>query len=430
MWFCWISMAGCWAMPPIDVIGMGADGPAGLRPEVVDRIRGAEFLAGGERHLEHFPSAQTLVVKNNLPILVEELQKRQATQRCVVLASGDPLFYGIGTYLIDALGSSAVRIEPAVSSMQWAFARAGTSWQNARLGSIHGRDVRAALLPLLGVQKIGLFTNDGDSPGAVARFFLDRGLGDYEAVVGEHLGAATERITRWETLEDLAHQRFDPLNYLILLRRGSVERFRELDQRRGLAPGIPDREFERPVDGPEVMTRQEVRAVLLSKIGGWSSPGDVVWDVGAGLGTVSVEIALWRPHLEVVAAERNPERAAFLRKNRERFGTYNIRVLEGSAPEILKGEAEKPAGVFVGGSGEYLADILDLIEQRLRVGGRLLANVVTLEHLTLIVRQLKEWRWAFEVTEIHVARSDDLAGLTGLKPQRGVFLVAAEKGES
>jgi precorrin-6Y C5,15-methyltransferase (decarboxylating) len=415
-------------MPPIDVIGLGADGPAGLRPEVVERIHAADFLAGGARHLSWFPAAggARFVIKNNLPQLVEELRQCLPHQRCVVLASGDPLFYGVGVYLAEAFGSEGLRVEPALSAMQLAFARAGVPWQDAVLASVHGRDLRATLLPLLGRRTIGLFSQDGDSPAAVARFFLAHGLADYEAVVGENLGAAAERVTRWPHLTELAGQSFAPLNYLILRRQGTADFFDQLSRRRALVPSIPDEAFERSENGPEVMTRQEVRSVLLGKCGP-TAPGDTAWDIGAGLGTVSVELAVLRPDLEVVAVEGDPHRAELTRKNRERFGAYNIRVIEGTAPGALACETERPLLVFLGGSGAHLAAILDLVAARLRDGGQLLANVVTLEHLSLLLQRVREWRWPLDVTEVQVARSDPLAGLTGLKPQRGVFIVRTEK---
>jgi precorrin-6Y C5,15-methyltransferase (decarboxylating) len=415
--------------PQIHILGLEADGAARLAPDRIESICAADFLAGGERHLRHFPHTrgERFVLKNNLTQLVDELRRRLPAQRCVVLASGDPLFYGVGRYLAEAFGPQTLRVEPAVSSMQLAFARVGLPWQDAALASIHGRDLRATLLPLLGRPRIGLFTQDGDSPAAVARFLLQRGLVDYEAAVGDNLGTAEERVSAWLSVEVMADRQFEPLNYLILQRCSSPDRLALEERNRALVPGVPDDVFQRPPKGREVMTRQEVRAVLLSKLTGPTEPGDTAWDIGTGLGTVAVEIAVLRRHIDVLAVERNPIRARFAHANRARFGAYNIRVVEGAAPEVLEGETERPRMVFIGGSGDRLPAILDQAGERLHEGGRLLAHFVTLEHLTLMLERLRAWRWPFEVAEIHVARSDTLAGLTGLRPQRGVFLVYADK---
>ncbi|MCS6852155.1 MAG: precorrin-6y C5,15-methyltransferase (decarboxylating) subunit CbiE [Gemmataceae bacterium] len=418
--------------PAIHIIGIGADGPAGLRREQIEHIAAADFLAGGERHLRYFPAArgERFVIKDNLPELLDQLWKRFLTQRCVVLASGDPLFYGIGTSLVSMLGPSKVRIEPALSAMQLAFARAGVTWQDAALSSIHGRDLRATLLPLLGRRRIGLFTLDGESPAAVARFFLRYGLNDYEATVGENLGSPEERVTHWPNLSELASQRFAALNYLVLQRTRSPLPVAELEHYRSLVPGIPDTAFARPEEAPEMLTRQEVRAVLLAKLASPAKPGDVFWDIGAGLGSVSIEVAVLRPQLEVVAVEADPKRVAFIQQNRERFDAYNVRVVEGTAPAALAEEKHLPRYIFIGGSGDHLSGILDLAQKKLLAQGQLLATFVTLEHLTEAVQRLRGWHWPFSVTELHVARSDALGRCTGLKPQRGVFIVDAEKPES
>ena len=253
------------SMPIIHIIGVGADGLAGLRPELVQLIRSADFLAGGERHLRLANSApgQRFVIKDNLGDLLAELSRRHPEQKCVVLGSGDPLFYGVGSLIAGTLGSNQVRIEPAVSSMQLAFARAGLSWQHATLATIHGRDLRPNVLPLLGRKLVGLFTQDGDSPAAVARFFLQFELNDYEAFVGENLGAENERISHWTDLQQLTGQHFSPLNYLILKRSQYPFPITEIERHRALAPGVSDEAFARPTEGQEVMTRQEVRSVLL-----------------------------------------------------------------------------------------------------------------------------------------------------------------------
>lgn len=413
----------------IDIIGITAAGPACLPPHIRERISAAQFLAGGERHLRFFPElrAERFIIQNNLSELTTELALRHSRQRCVVLASGDPLFYGIGSRLLRTFPAEMLRIEPAVSSMQLAFARAGLSWEDAALASIHGRDIRGTLLPLLGRSPIGLFTQDVESPARVARFLLDYELNDYEAIVGENLGTQEERVTRWPDMASLAQQVFAPLNYLVLKRRCSDDTIHELSTLRTLSPGIPDSSFIRPAVAPGVMTHQEVRSVLLGKLAGTSRPGCTMWDIGAGLGTVSVEFALARPNLEVIAVESDKERTIYLKQNRVRFGAYNIRIVEGTAPDALLGETQQPQIIFVGGSGGRLMDILDLSKNRLCERGRLAATFVTLENLVTMLQRIQSWEWSLEITELHIACSDKLAGMTGMKPHRGVFLVCAKK---
>jgi precorrin-6Y C5,15-methyltransferase (decarboxylating) len=415
-------------MNPIEIIGIGADGPASLRREAIERIEAADFLAGGERHLAHFSSARghRFIIKDNLVLLVEELSMRHLRQRCVVLASGDPLFHGVGTKVTGVFGSDHVRVEPALSSMQLAFARIGQSWQKAALASIHGRALRSEVLPLLGKKLVGLFTTDGNGPAAVAQFFLRHDLPGYEAAVAENLGTNEERLTRWPDLQALKEQRFAPLNYLILLRKAAAVSGHDAEHYRSMVPGVPDSAFCQPESAAN-MTSQEVRSVLLGKMGGVLQPGDTVWDIGAGLGTVSVEIAVLRPDVEVVAVERDRERVAFIRQNRERFDAYNVRIIEGSAPQALVYEQDSPRLIFLGGSGSQLPGILDDVEQRLRAGGRLLANFVTLENLMTAFLRFSGKGWQVEITEVNVARSDALGGHTGLKPQRGVFMLKADK---
>lgn len=412
----------------IDVIGIGADGAAALDPQARERIRSADFIAGGERNLGYFPDApgQRFVLKDNLIALLEELDKR-GHQNCVVLASGDPLFYGVGTYILRVLGAERVRICPALSSMQRAFAHAGLSWQDAALASIHGRELRTSLLPLLGRHKIGLFTQDGTSPARVAEFFARFEMIDhYEALVGENLGAADEQMTRLRSLAALRGQRFAPLNYLILHRTHFAAEPSVIQWHRALVPGVPDRAFAAG-PGDTNLTRQEVRGVLLTRMAGLLHPGDTVWDIGAGLGTVAVEVAVLRPDVEVLAVENDPERARYLRQNRELFDAYNIRILEGTAPAVLAGEHDSPRLVFLGGSGRQLPGILDEIETKLRAGGRLLANFVTLENLTSTLGHFRSRGWACEITEVRIARSDALGGHTGLRPERSIYLLNADK---
>ncbi|HMB03430.1 MAG TPA: bifunctional cobalt-precorrin-7 (C(5))-methyltransferase/cobalt-precorrin-6B (C(15))-methyltransferase, partial [Isosphaeraceae bacterium] len=256
---------------------------------------------------------------------------------------------------------------------------------------------------------------------AVAAFFLERGLDDYRAIVGENLGAADERLTE-APLRDLLDRPFDDLNFLILLREPAEA---EDDTARPLTRGIacpPDALFARPEGAPVLLTHADVRAVVLARF--WGLPDGPVWDVGAGLGGVAISLARSFPEREVVAVERSPVQGSSLRLNRLRLGAYNLRIVEGSAPECLEGE-EAPAGVFLGGTGGALDAVLDLVFERLGPLGVLVANFVGLENLGRGLDRLRGAGWSPEVTQVSISHGQALAGLTVLTPERPVWVVRA-----
>ncbi len=397
----------------VAIVGIGAEGTVGLSARARAILASATFLAGGRRHLELIgpTSAETFAVGTNLGELADRLRRRGPEERCVVLASGDPLFFGIGRFLGEALGRDQIVVEPSLSSMQLAFARAGLSWHDARIASVHGRPLAETLVPLLGLPKIGLFTQDGTSPSQVAAFLVDRGLGDYRAWVAEDLGTETERSTSCGVAELIGRQ-FAPRNVLILERPGGVP----LDR----PPGIADEEFSAPQDGPRLLTHAEIRAVTLSRFR--DLPDGPIWDVGAGLGGMSVELARAFPGREVVAIERDPTQLDYLRANRLRLGAFNLRILAGEAPEGLTGEPP-PSGIFVGGSSGRLGAILDLAVGRLVQGGVLVANFVGLEHLTTCLERLRAEGWPSEVAQVQVSQGRLLGNLTTFVPLRPVWIV-------
>jgi precorrin-6Y C5,15-methyltransferase (decarboxylating) len=404
----------------VAILGMGADGPASLSPRAVAAITAATWIAGGRRHLELLGpvAAETFTIADNLDELVDRLRRRGDDEQCVVLASGDPLCFGIGHRLGEALSRDQVEVEPAVSALQLGFARAGLAWHDAAIASIHGRPLAPTLIPLLGLPKIGLFTQDGSSPAAVAQFFLDRGLDDYDVWVGERLGTAAERVVL-ARLPELIGRRFADLNVLVLHRPAGTE-VGPRPMRRGRGPALRDADFAQPEAGPVLLTHADVRALVVARFEGlFEGP---IWDIGAGLGGVTVALARAFPASEVVAVERSDDRLDDLRRNRARFGAFNVRVVAGEAPECLLLE-EHPAGVFLGGSGHRLDAILDLVLERLAPGGILVANFVGLEHLARALERLRGVDWPTHLTQVQISHGHNLAGLTTLAPQRPVWIL-------
>ncbi len=406
---------------PVVIVGLGADGvERSTRSRSWLAIRTATFLAGGRRHLQLVgpTDVETLAITDNIDVLLDRLKRRGAHERCVVLASGDPLFFGIADRILQALGRDQVHVETHLSSMQLAFARVGLPWHDAAIASVHGRPLKPTLLPLLGRSRIGLFTRDGASPSEVARFFLDRERADdYDAWVCENLDTKDEKVIA-ARLSELVDRRFADLNVMVLGSRSHDHPFLEPN----------DEAFAQPESGAILLTHEDVRALVVRR---FQALGDgPIWDLGAGLGGVSVALARGFPTREIVAVERSPVQTGFLKTNRSRFETYNIRIVAGEAPECLKDE-ESPAGVFLGGSGGHLDPILNLVIDRLRPGGRFVANFVGLENLTRCC-----WvasgvsAGACELTPCDprdLGRDGHSAGLTTLVPQRPVWIVRARE---
>ncbi|MDB5350453.1 MAG: precorrin-6y C5,15-methyltransferase (decarboxylating), CbiE subunit,precorrin-6Y [Planctomycetota bacterium] len=412
---------------PVHIIGLGADGLAGLTPRLREAIASAEFLAGGKRHLALLgpTGAETLAITTNFIELAERLRCRGQDERCVVVGSGDPLFFGIGRFLGDKLGRDQIRIDPSLSSMQLAFARAGLPWDDAVMASIHGRDLAATLLPLLGKPTIGLLTHDGESPAAIAAFFLDRGLVNYEAYVGENLGSEHEC---WTTapMDELRDRQFAALNVVILHRKLGRPDVAPWDppSGTGVGPGIPDLLFEQPKDGPILLTHADVRAIAVSRFR--ILPAGPILDVGAGLGGVSIELARAFPDRAILAVERSPTNVTYLHANRTKFAAWNLRIVLGEAPACLPAD-EQVAGLFLGGTGGHLDGILTDAIDRLKIGGTLVGNFVGLENFAKTMQRLREANWKPEATQVQVSHARPLADLTTFVPLRPVWIVKAVK---
>ena len=401
---------------PVVVVGIGDDGPDGLCERAREAIGQAALLVGGRRHLAWFSEhpAEQLTITNNITSMVDAVAAAMHRGRVVVLASGDPLFYGIGAVLASRIGQVRVEIVPHVGSIQLAFARAGVSWHDAALLSAHGRPLAAIIRPALDAAKAAILTDDVQTPAVIASALLEAGMEDCRALVCEHLGGPRERVID-TTLYNLAGQEFAPLNVLLLLRGHPT--------RPPLPLGLPDDAYAH-LRGQ--ITKAEIRAVSLSKLR--LRRGDTVWDIGAGSGSVSIEAALLCGG-RVYAVERSAEQWPELRANIAAFHAAGVQVVEGEAPEILAG-LPPPDAVFVGGSGSRLRGVLDTVEARLRPGGRVVLNLTLLDHLA----DCRAWlaasgAWEQELIQLQVARAVSIAGDERLAALNPIWILGATKRE-
>jgi precorrin-6Y C5,15-methyltransferase (decarboxylating) len=395
----------------ISVIGITDMGPASLSPEALDLVGRAELLCGGERHLAFFPEhpAERFVIKANLAALVERL--RDETRSVVVLASGDPCWYGIGPYLAERLGRERVQILSNLSSMQIACARLGLAWQDAVHLSAHGRPLDGILPAALVARTAVILTDERNTPAVIARSLLEAGDEDAHADVFEHLGGPKERHVAGR-LSDLVTQQFAALNLLVVRHQRPPPVW---------PLGLPEEAFSHR-NGQ--ITKAEVRVVSLAKLR--LHERATLWDIGAGCGSVAIEAAALVRQGQVYAVERDPEQLDHLARNRRRFAAGHLTIVRGEAPSALA-DLPAPDSVFIGGSGGELTAILSVAIERARSGGRIVLNLVSLEHLGQAIEYAQGKDWQAEVTQIGVARSTVTAGLLRLAALNPVFIVVLSR---
>lgn len=409
-----------WPGPPVQVIGMGMDAGA-LGQSAQAALAQAELLIGAAAHLTAFP--ELTAEKRPYPSPMNglgDLLRANSGRRIALLASGDPLFYGISGALLRYLPPEHLVFHPNVTSIQAAFARLGRPWQQAQLVSLHGRPLASLRAALQGNRLYALLTDRDSSPTAIARVLVETGFGESDLWVAEDLGMPSERFRQFQAI-DLADAdtEFSPLNVVILETRGPDGVLPEF-------PGIPDHWFSTGAEpGKGLLSKREVRLMILSLLA--PRAGEVGWDVGAGCGGVAVEWARWNPYGEVHAIECHPDRLEHLGVNRERFGVVaNLHIVPGRAPEALA-ELPDPHAVFIGGSSGSLREMLDTVWARLRPGGRLVASAVTedsrVELHTFVGNR------AAESTELSIARGERLAGQRVMRPALPVLLMKLEKAE-
>jgi precorrin-6Y C5,15-methyltransferase (decarboxylating) len=318
----------------------------------------------------------------------------------VVLASGDPNLYGITGYLLNHFGKEAITITPAVSSMQWAFALAREPWGDAEIVSAHGRGQDEVIRAVLMRDTVGVFTDDRNSPAALASALISQGVGERKVYVCENIGTGMAKVTEC-SLGETVNKKFSPMNVMII-KKEKREAGDDAPPHKNL--GIPDYQLAHR-DG--LITKAEVRAISLCKLR--PLRGSVMWDIGAGCGAVSIEAENMVAPGKVFAIEKDAKQVVFLKKNIEKFACHGVEPIEGSAPDILKGLPD-PDAVFIGGSGGHLREILAYVDGRLKPGGRVVANVVALENFAEVFEFMKDYGYAYEITTAAVSRSKDLAG--------------------
>ena len=386
----------------LTLIGIGEDGPAGLGDEAKRLIASAPVVFGGARHIELMRPLITGEAQTWLSPFeksVEAVLTRRGTP-IVVLASGDPFFYGVGATLSRHIPASEMTVIPAPSSFSLAASRLGWPLQDVTILSLHGRPIDLIRPHLHPGRKILALTSDGKGPADLASLLLASGFGPSTLTVLEALGGPHEKISR-QKAADFALADISDLNIC------GIEV--EADQGARILPvsaGLADELFEH--DGQ--ITKREIRAMTLSALA--PRRGELLWDIGAGSGSIGIEWMLADPSLRAIAIEASGERAARIRRNAGNFGVPGLTIIEGKAPGALA-SLPTPNAIFIGGGGSD-AGVLDAAISRLKSGGRLVANAVTTEMEAVLLAE--HARRGGSLTRIDIARAAPVGRMNGWRP--------------
>jgi len=398
--------------PWLAIVGIGEDGLAGLSAAARTLVDTAEILVGGERHLAMVPSgrAERLSWQRPFSDTIGAIAARRG-RRVVVLASGDPSWYGIGAVLARHFPIGEMTILPHPGAFSLAAARLGWAIADCAVLSLHGRPLDTLRLHLAPHRRLLLLSEDGTTPRALAHLLTELGWGPTRLTVFEHLGGPREAVLCDEAQHWGERQSAD-LNTIALECRAGPEA-RPLSR----LAGLPDDAFEH--DGQ--LTKREVRATTLSALA--PLPGERLWDIGAGCGSIAIE---WLRAIEggdAVAIERNPDRAAMIARNTAALGVPGLNLVTGTAPQALAG-LDAPDAVFVGG-GIADPELLPTAWDALRPGGRLVANVVRLAG----ERKLLDWqaRHGGVLTRIAISHIAPLGMQETWRPLLPVTQLAATK---
>lgn len=404
-------------MPPVDVrltvVGIGADGWAGLTDATRAEVSDADVVIGAPRQLGLLPESNLqqrrtwpTPLRPSLPGWLEEF----SGQRIAVLASGDPMVSGIGSTLVEVLGADRVRVIPRVSSASLARARLGWSAESTVVVSVVGRDPHAVLRELAPGRRVLVLSSNEHTPAALAQLLVDHGYGSSRMILLGDLGSASE--TRTDTKPSAFAAVPSRLHVVALELAGSLTA--------GWAPGLPDDLYEH--DGQ--LTKRDIRAAAIARL--MPTPGQLLWDVGAGAGSIGIEWMRAHPTCRTIAIETNDARAERISRNARRLGVPTLEVVHGSAPEALAGLPE-PDAVFIGG-GATRPGVLYTCLDALRPGSRLVVHGVTVETEVLLAGAYREH--GGELVRIHVEHVATVGSFTCWTPARTVtqWAFTAQRG--
>lgn len=400
------------------VVGLGVapEDFSGANRKIVDE---AQVLVGGKRHLQRFKEhdAEQIAITSPLSNVFEKIEKAlDKDKNVVVLATGDPLFFGIGKTLIEHFSAGRVEVAPNVSVLQAAAAKLKIPWNEVAMVSLHGRNNMQPLFEaLMEHERVAALTDEHNIPSAMAQALLDKGVENYRLWIFENLGEEDERIGNY-SLAQANSKSFSSLNLVMFERMSNVPM--------KLRFGIPDEDF---TFDNKLLTKGPIRAAGLSALR--LEPGLTMWDLGAGSGSMSIEAAAIMRKGQIIAVEKNTQRIGNIRENIRRFGALIVEAVHGTMPRCI-GDLPEPDRIFIGGGLHKDIDIVDKAADRLKPGGRMVVHCILLDTLAKARKRLSEKGFSVSVRLMQSASSRHLADdlfLEGLNP---VFIISARKPSS
>ncbi len=387
--------------PWLTIVGIGEDGRVSLSPAAIEALAQARLVVGGARHLGLAAplACETLAWPSPMEQAYPEILSRRG-EKVVVLASGDPFFYGVGSVLAQKIPPGEMCCLPAPSAFSLVAARLGWAQQDCDLITLHGRPLERIIPALQNGAKIIALSWDGTTPSKLAALLTQHGFGASRMTVCEHLGGPKERV-RATVASDFSFAEVEALN-TVALDLVALSDARILPR----ASGLPDEFFEH--DGQ--ITKAEIRALTLAALAPRS--GELLWDIGAGSGSVSIEFMLADTKNAAIAIEQNSVRAQRIARNALALGTPGLRVVEGRAPEILA-DLPRPQKIFVGG-GPTESGLIGTLLDALLPGGILVVNGVTLETQSLLVG--RHGALGGRLIQAQIARAEKLGGFFAFRP--------------
>jgi precorrin-6Y C5,15-methyltransferase (decarboxylating) len=383
----------------LSIVGIGEDGRSGLAPAAAAALDAARVVYGGRRHLALAGplAAESRPWPSPIHEAYPDILARRGEPTCI-LATGDPFHYGIGAEIARIVPADEIQVFPQPSAFSLACARLGWPLAECGLVTLHGRALARIVPHLQPGARLLVLSWDGKTPGALARLLAERGFGESIVTVLEAMGGPRERI-RAARADGFDIAEIDPLNTVAIAVAGAGRAL-------PLAPGLDDALFEN--DGQ--LTKAEIRALTLAALR--PHPGQHLWDIGAGAGSVAIEWMLRHPSLRATAIEERPERAERIRRNAEQLGAPDLTVVTGAAPAALA-ELPRPDAVFIGG-GVSEPGVLSAALAALKPGGRCIANAVTLEgEATLLAAFAAQ---GGSLRRFSVERASPVGGLHGWRP--------------